>query len=233
MSKKIKLKKGEVFKKIEGYGDRYYISNKGRLWSNLSGKFLGSKSKDGYIFTALYNEDGEGEYTSIHREVGKAFVPNDDPENKIEINHKNYIRDDNRAENLEWVTRQENMDYSYERNSESTKKLWKDEDFRKKMIETNSKIMKEKNEDPNYQAKRLEGIKKKWEDPDYRKKMTVEVKKAMCKPLLQYTEEGELVSKFSSGTEASEKTGIKQSSISNALKGRYKTAGGFRWEYDQ
>ena len=268
MSKKIRLKKGEVFKEIEGYKDRYYISNKGRLWSNISGRFIGAKDKKtGYIAIFLYNEEGERERTSIHREVGKAFVPNNDPENKTEINHKNYKRDDNRAENLEWVTRQENIDYSYERISNSSRerlyKLWEDEDFRKRQAER----IKKRNEDQDFQAKRLEGVKKKWEDEDFRKRKAEDLKKlwededyrkrkaeatkklnkdpnfqakrleglrrSLYKPLLQYTEEGELVSRFSSQKEAVEKTGIRQSYISKALTGRTKTAGGFKWEYDQ
>ncbi len=284
MSKKIKLKKGEVFKKIEGYGDRYYISNMGRLWSNVSGNFLGAKDKDGYIKVGIRNEDGELESTLMHRLVGKAFVPNDDPENKTEINHKNYKRDDNRAENLEWVTRQENVDYSYERISNSARetfnKLWEDEDFKKKKAED----LKKQWEDEDFRKKHVERLKKQWEDEDFREKKVEEVRKlwkdedfrkkmkeatnklwededfrkkqsnlmkeknqntnfqakrleglrkATCKPILQYTEEGELVSKFSSQAEAAEKTEICRSSISAALRGKTKTAGGFKWEYDQ
>jgi len=40
----------------------------------------------------------------IHQLIAKAFIVNDDPEHKTQINHKNRKKDDNRVENLEWCT---------------------------------------------------------------------------------------------------------------------------------
>lgn len=68
-----------------------------------------NKSKDGY-FKITHNKKGT---KLVHRLVASAFIPNPDPTNKTTINHKNGIRDDNRIENLEWVTLKENVIHSY------------------------------------------------------------------------------------------------------------------------
>ena len=43
----------------------------------------------------------------LHRLVAEAFISN--PSGKLEVNHINGNKLDNRAENLEWATRSDNM----------------------------------------------------------------------------------------------------------------------------
>ena len=42
----------------------------------------------------------------------EAFIENDDPINKTQVNHKNEIKWDNKVENLEWMTPKDNTSYS-------------------------------------------------------------------------------------------------------------------------
>lgn len=55
----------------------------------------------GYKYVSIQNKR-----RPAHRLVAEAFIPK--PDNKDFVNHKNGTKDDNRVENLEWVTSQEN-----------------------------------------------------------------------------------------------------------------------------
>lgn len=94
----------EEWRKIDGF-DNYSISNFGRVRNDNTKFLLKTHIKNGYcaVFLSRYNK---GKRYYIHRLIGNAFIPNS--KNLPCINHKNQKRDDNRIENLEWVTNIEN-----------------------------------------------------------------------------------------------------------------------------
>lgn len=65
----------------------------------------------GYVYLILCKK-GVQKRVSLHRLVGLTFIPN--PENKPEINHKNGVKTDNRITNLEWCTKKENIQHSFD-----------------------------------------------------------------------------------------------------------------------
>lgn len=65
-------------------------------------------TRDGYLTVRLYLPTGEWKIHFIQRVVALAFH-GPMPGEKYEVNHKNGIKADNRPDNLEWVTRSENL----------------------------------------------------------------------------------------------------------------------------
>jgi len=93
-------------KQIEGY-DNYLIYSDGRVWSKIGkGRFLKPYTMiNGYVGIRL-SKEGEVKNFRLHRLLAEHFIYN--PHDKPEVDHINRIRDDNRIENLRWVTSSEN-----------------------------------------------------------------------------------------------------------------------------
>lgn len=95
---------GEVF-------EDYEVSNMGNVRNVKTGKMKKpTKNNDGYLYVGL-SKDGKVKRHYVHRLVAFAFIPNDDIENKCEVNHLNEIRDDNRLKNLAWSTHKDNNNH--------------------------------------------------------------------------------------------------------------------------
>lgn len=102
----------EEWKILQNYKN-YSVSNFGNIKNNKTNRILKqSFNKQNYAYVWVKNNDNVWKQVRIHRLVAQEFIPN--PENKPCINHLDYNPSNNRVDNLEWVTYQENSDYSRE-----------------------------------------------------------------------------------------------------------------------
>ena len=102
----------EIWRDITGYEGYYQVSDQGRVKSlerkgRKSERILKpSMDRDGYLQVGLH-AGGKQKTLKVHRLVCQVFHEN--PDNKPEVNHINENASDNRACNLEWSTRIENI----------------------------------------------------------------------------------------------------------------------------
>ena len=119
----------EEWRDVIGYEGSYQVSNLGRIKSLdriISRKDGKTFFKKGGILSIAHNKRvniyevplsirGKRKMCKIHRLVADAFIPNDDPNNKITVNHIDGNRSNNKAENLEWTSYSENLKHAYDK----------------------------------------------------------------------------------------------------------------------
>lgn len=91
------FERAEVWRPIPGF-ESYEASSIGRI-RGLKGIRKASRTPKGYLRVSLL-----GKTSGVHRFVLLAFIDKSD----LHTNHKNGVKDDNRIENLEYVTQAEN-----------------------------------------------------------------------------------------------------------------------------
>ena len=114
--------KNEEWRDVVGYEDLYQVSSEGRVKSlerkvkHWCGGERIQKERilkpvvvgGGYLRVVLY-AGGKPKKFFAHRLVCQTFHEN--PDNKPQVNHINEDKTDNRACNLEWSTRRENINH--------------------------------------------------------------------------------------------------------------------------
>ena len=184
---------------------------------------------------------------SVHKLIALAFLPN--PNNYLEINHKDEDKTNNRVENLEWC------DHKYNSNYGTRSERIRNTLIRKKhCFKSVAQYTKEGKLVKVYQsvaeAQRLTKINNisacismrckyagdyVWLVPSisFEKWKIIMDKKIKDKkrPVIQYTREGEYINTFDSVTEASKATSVNLGHICQCCLKKEKTAGGFVWKW--
>ena len=85
------------------------IRSNGRKDNRKGRKLKPASDKDGYLRVVLTN-NGKRKSYYVHRLVARTYLKNYN--DKLQVNHKNGIKTDNKIVNLEMVTLQENIKHS-------------------------------------------------------------------------------------------------------------------------
>lgn len=205
----------EQWKAAKGYKDRkgydisnvYEISNYGRVRCISTGHIKGTNIDRNGYCKFRWRD----RIVYVHRLVGITWL-----ENKEEypvLNHINGIKTDNRVENLEWCTYKHNSQEAFRLGLNKGAKKYKDIPFDKEFWKHLMKSLTDVFEMPEIKTN------KNW------------------KEIYQLDLSGNIIAKYSSIIEASQRTGVHKNCISDFVTGRLKkgkkilSAGGYKWKY--
>lgn len=143
-----------VWMPILGFEGLYEISNLGKVRNNKGETLKQGIKRTNCTCYKLVNLWKDGRYYKkyVHRLIAEAFIPN--PANLPMVNHKDEDGTNNSIDNLEWCTREYNVNYgtAKERRAKKIRGVKHTEEHNKKISEGMKRHFAEKN-CPNCGAK--------------------------------------------------------------------------------
>ena len=98
----------ERWRDVKGYEGLYQVSDLGQVKNSKGQIRKQTLNKNGYLYVNLCKA-GKVHNIPVHRLVALAFV--ETANEGLTVNHKNEVKTDNRACNLEWMTLDDNLRY--------------------------------------------------------------------------------------------------------------------------
>lgn len=217
----------EIWLPILETGGQYDVSDLGRFRNSTTKCVLRlSLDKKGYSRITLWYENKIRRTRSCHRIVAEAFIPN--PENKPEVNHKDFNKTNNRIENLEWCTALENRRHYYE--NKFVGKISDDDILfiRKNISTIGMKALANKfSVNQGYILSIANGVCKWWVHPEFIR----DKKYSNPIPIIEYDLSGKETARYTSASQASKKRKISLGHIRRVLTGERKTFKGSIFKY--
>lgn len=247
----------EIWKDVCGFEGRYKVSNFGNVLSmrygghDLIKKMTPSVHHTGY--TVVCFRVGKKKITKlVHVLVATAFI--DNPDSKRFVNHKDGNKQNNRVDNLEWVTSLENIRHAintglrdphniprkYGKEHYSSKpvlqydcdgnfvKMWDCQSDAARAFGVSPGAISACIDNPSHTYRGFMWLSYSGEIID---KIPPTTSRMAQKPVYQYDLAGCFVKMWNSSGEAASALGIKAKYIRECCMGRQKSSGGFVWKY--
>jgi len=227
----MKIKNLSEVEGFKEYSD-YSVTSDGDVISHygLEDRILKqSKNSDGYLRVGLSNH-GNRKTVRINIIVARAFCEGYSPE--LEVDHINFIRTDNKAKNLQYLSRTENIQKSCNKSVAQLTlkgklvKIWKSATEAKKVGKYNDRCVSQVSTGDRKSHAGFNWCFEEDLESNIGKK-TIGYRKKVA----QLDKENNIIKIWDSAAQAEQQCKFNSGNISSVCSGRLKTSGGFKWRF--